>query len=70
MGIDNETFCISDENGDMFYAVLWLPPRFKVLGLYLLLVPVFIGLIAIDKAWDPNEHLLVHRIKMKVVKNR
>ena len=50
-------FCISDENGDMFYAVLWLPPRFKVLGLYLLLVPVFIGLIAIDKAWDLNEHL-------------
>ena len=39
----------SDQNGDMFYSVLWLPPRYKVLYLYLLLVPVVIGLIAIDK---------------------
>ena len=54
----------------MFYAVLWLPPRFKVLGLYLLLVPVFIGLIAIDKAWDRLEHISVHTIRIKVVKNR
>ena len=39
----------SDQNGDMFYSVLWLPPRYKVLCLYLLLIPVVIGLIAIDK---------------------
>ena len=38
-----------DQNGDMFYSVLWLPPRYKVLCLYLLLIPVVIGLIAIDK---------------------
>ena len=43
----NSTF--SDQNGDMFYSVLWLPPRYKVLCLYLLLIPVVIGLIAIDK---------------------
>ena len=40
---------VSDQNGDMFYSVLWLPPRYKVLCLYLLLIPVVIGLIAIDK---------------------
>ena len=39
----------TDQNGDMFYAVLWLPPRYKVLCLYLLLIPVVIGLVAIDK---------------------
>ena len=38
-----------DQNGDMFYAVLWLPPRYKVLCLYMLLIPVVIGLVAIDK---------------------
>ena len=52
----------------MFYAVLWLPPRFKVLGLYLLLVPVFIGLIAIDKAWDSTDHIFIHTYRKQVVK--
>lgn len=42
---------VLQENGDMFYAVLWLPPRFKVLGLYVMLIPIFIGLVAIDKAF-------------------
>jgi len=42
---------IINQNGDMFYAVLWLPPRYKVLCLYLLLIPVVIGLVAIDKAF-------------------
>jgi len=42
---------IVNQNGDMFYSVLWLPPRYKVLCLYLLLVPVVIGLIAIDKVF-------------------
>ena len=54
-----------DQNGDMFYSVLWLPPRYKVLCLYLLLIPVVIGLIAIDKGtvyFNITIHLLtVHQ---------
>ena len=45
----NKKLNFLDQNGDMFYSVLWLPPRYKVLCLYLLLIPVVIGLIAIDK---------------------
>ena len=43
------TINLLEEDGSLFYTILWLPPRSKVLVMYLIFIPVLLVLINLDK---------------------